>query len=77
MLINACRELISRLKRCGIPMSKNSWRFRPVELRRLVKAVTSIGMTPSGIEVGSDGTIKVLVVVEPESPSLESEGAPA
>jgi len=57
-------------------MSKNSWRFRPVELRRLVKAVTSIGMTPSGIEVGTDGTIKLLVVVEPKAPSFSDEGLP-
>jgi hypothetical protein len=58
-------------------MSKSNWRFRPSELRRLFKVVTSMGMTPHGVEVSVDGTIKVLVVAEPESPSLESEGASA
>jgi hypothetical protein len=77
MLICACRDLISRLKRCGISMSKNNWRFRPCEIRRLVKAVTSMGMTPHGVEVGVDGTIKVLVTAVPESRSLGREGAPA
>jgi hypothetical protein len=54
-------------------MSKNQWRFRPTELRRLCKALTAIGLTPCGVEVGSDGSLKV-VVAETVAPSPLREG---
>ncbi len=54
-------------------MSKNTWKFKPTELRRIVNALVSLGLTPCGVEVGPDGSIKVLVV-ESEAPSLVSAG---
>lgn len=53
-------------------MSKRRWRFTQCEVRRLIKAVTSIGLTPRGVEVGVDGNIIVLVAAEPETPSFGS-----
>jgi hypothetical protein len=42
-------------------MSKSNWRFKRTELQRLFKALTSMGFTPSGVEVRADGTMKVVV----------------
>jgi hypothetical protein len=54
-------------------MSKNQWRFRPTELRRLCKALSAMGLKPCGVEVGIDGSLKV-VVAETAAPSLLREG---
>jgi len=54
-------------------MSKNTWKFKPTELRRIVNALISLGFPPCGVEVGHDKSIKVLVV-ESEAPTLVSAG---
>ncbi len=52
-------------------MSKNTWKFKPTELRRIVNALVSMGFKPCGVEVGADGSIKVLVA-EPEAPFVSA-----
>ena len=53
-------------------MSKNPWRFKPSEVRRLFKAMAALGKSPIGVEVTADGAIKVLLATEPEISSTHA-----
>jgi len=53
-------------------MSRNQWRFRPSDLRRLFKAMAALGKSPIGVEVTADGAIKVLLATEPEVSSTDA-----
>jgi hypothetical protein len=46
-------------------VSSRNWYFKPVEIRRAIKAVQSAGLSVSQVEVGRDGQIVVNIARQP------------
>ena len=53
-------------------MSKNPWAFRPRDLRRGLRTIQSMGLTPCGVEF-ADGSFKIFIGPEPIAFSVPSE----
>jgi hypothetical protein len=52
-------------------MSKSSWRIKPTEIQRLIKAAQSAGLIVSGIEYAAD-YIKILVADQADTIPIET-----